>query len=261
MKGIDISHWQGNFDIAAAKKQYGLEFIILKIGGGDGRNNALYKDSRFDQYYQKAKSLGLKVGCYFFGNASSLNQAQREADYWLQLMKGYQFDFPVCYDVESKPMLNAGKDLLTEIVKTVCDKIEKSGYWVGIYSSSSFFNTKMNDKDLAKYTHWVAHWNTKTAPKLKSGNATQIWQTKVDKMFGIDVDYDEAFIDFSPIIKKKGLNGYKTAVKKSAEAIAKEVLAGLWGNGVRRKQAITEAGYNYNEIQSIVNKMVKEGKK
>lgn len=48
-----------------------------------------------------------------------------------------------------------------------------------------------------------------------------------------------------------------TPTKKSNEEIAKEVLAGKWGNGAERKQRLTEAGYVYNAIQTIVNGGVK----
>ena len=43
-------------------------------------------------------------------------------------------------------------------------------------------------------------------------------------------------------------------VKKSVEEIATEVIAGKWGNGTTRKQKLTEAGYDYTEVQSLVNK-------
>ena len=45
--------------------------------------------------------------------------------------------------------------------------------------------------------------------------------------------------------------------KKSNEDIAKEVIAGKWGNGLERKQRLTAAGYDYDKIQAIVNKLVK----
>ena len=48
-----------------------------------------------------------------------------------------------------------------------------------------------------------------------------------------------------------------TAVKKSDEEIAKEVVAGKWGNGNARKTALTKAGYDYKVIQSLVNKLLK----
>lgn len=38
--------------------------------------------------------------------------------------------------------------------------------------------------------------------------------------------------------------------------IAKEVLEGKWGNGADRKQRITEAGYNYEDVQGIVNALL-----
>lgn len=44
---------------------------------------------------------------------------------------------------------------------------------------------------------------------------------------------------------------------KSNEEVAKEVLAGQWGNGAERKRRLTQAGYDYKVIQSIVNKLVR----
>lgn len=44
--------------------------------------------------------------------------------------------------------------------------------------------------------------------------------------------------------------------KTSIEAIAKDVLAGKWGTGVDRKNNLEAAGYNYNEVQSEVNRML-----
>ena len=44
--------------------------------------------------------------------------------------------------------------------------------------------------------------------------------------------------------------------KKSINEIAQEVIAGKWGNGTIRKKAIEDAGYNYNEVQKIVNQII-----
>lgn len=40
---------------------------------------------------------------------------------------------------------------------------------------------------------------------------------------------------------------------KDITTVAKEVLAGKWGNGDVRKNKLTAAGYNYNEVQKAVN--------
>ena len=42
----------------------------------------------------------------------------------------------------------------------------------------------------------------------------------------------------------------------SLDEIAKEVIAGKWGNGDTRKQRLTEAGYNFSEVQTRVNEML-----
>jgi len=40
---------------------------------------------------------------------------------------------------------------------------------------------------------------------------------------------------------------------KSADDVANEVIAGQWGNGEDRKNALSNAGYDYSEIQALVN--------
>ena len=55
----------------------------------------------------------------------------------------------------------------------------------------------------------------------------------------------------------KPVNG-GVAVTKTNEEIAKEVLAGKWGNGAERKNKLTKAGYNYATIQAIVNELVRK---
>ncbi len=48
-----------------------------------------------------------------------------------------------------------------------------------------------------------------------------------------------------------------TAAKKSVTTIAKEVIAGKWGNGANRKKLLENAGYNYKEVQAKVNSLLK----
>lgn len=68
-------------------------------------------------------------------------------------------------------------------------------------------------------------------------------------------------------LAKEILNCFKISVKqsckgvatpkKSNEEIAKEVIAGKWGNGAERKNRLTAAGYDYNAVQSMVNKLLR----
>ena len=45
--------------------------------------------------------------------------------------------------------------------------------------------------------------------------------------------------------------------QKSVTELAKEVIAGKWGNGTERKQRLTLAGYDYKKIQAEVNRLSK----
>ena len=59
------------------------------------------------------------------------------------------------------------------------------------------------------------------------------------------------------IVTSYNLTSYDNKISKSLEEIAKEVIAGKWGNGNERKLALTKAGYDYSTIQSLVNKLLK----
>ena len=44
---------------------------------------------------------------------------------------------------------------------------------------------------------------------------------------------------------------------QSVDEVAREVIQGKWGNGAERKKRLTEAGYDYNEVQKRVNALMK----
>ena len=43
---------------------------------------------------------------------------------------------------------------------------------------------------------------------------------------------------------------------KSVTEVAQEVIAGKWGNGTDRKNRLTQAGYNYAEVQAKINELL-----
>ena len=48
-----------------------------------------------------------------------------------------------------------------------------------------------------------------------------------------------------------------TTKKKSVETIAREVIAGKWGNGAERRKKLEAAGYNYSDVQKWVNALLR----
>ena len=45
-------------------------------------------------------------------------------------------------------------------------------------------------------------------------------------------------------------------VSKTVTEVVQEVIKGLWGNGEERKQRLTAAGYNYEEVRAEVNRLL-----
>lgn len=261
--GIDISKWQGNFDFKKALKE-GVSFAVIKGGGND---DGLYTDPMFEQNYSSAKAVGLPVGVYWFSKALSCEEAVTEADYLINnILKNKQFELPIYIDVEHKEMLDLGKDQLTKTVDKFCSYLEQKGYFVGIYSSVYSFSKHMDDEVLKKYTHWVAQWakectynNTDVLGMWQFGGETNLIRNNY--IAGNICDQNYMYIDFPQIIKEKKLNGFSSAPsiidpkKKTDEEIANEVIDGKWGNGAERKNKIKESGYDYETVQSIVNRI------
>lgn len=213
--GIDISAWQRNFDITKARQDYGVEFVIIKAGGGDA---GLYTDKYFKRNYSLCEQLGMPKGCYFFSKAMTMDVAKKEVEYFLNIIKGKKFDYPIFVDYEDK-ILTLSKRALTNIAKYQLKALQDAGYWVGIYTSESHFNDHFYDDELKCYSHWVANYSAEEPPKLKY-SATQMWQCCGSKsaavnpiMLGEPIDQNYCYIDYPARIKAKGLNGYvKTTV-------------------------------------------------
>ena len=229
--GIDISRWQGDFDFQKAVAE-GVRFAVIKGGGGD---DGLYVDSKFSCNYTNAKKHNIPVGVYWFSRALTTQQAKEEADYLYEhILRGKQFELPIYIDVENKTQLGVGKRLLTDIIKTWCDRLEKKGFWVGIYSSQSYFDQYMFDAELTKYAHWVACW----APSCSYPNKEcfGMWQfggetnyIRSNRIAGQVCDQDYMLFDYPTAIKNAGLNGFNkqtvTATKNLPKPYSVKVTA------------------------------------
>jgi hypothetical protein len=56
------------------------------------------------------------------------------------------------------------------------------------------------------------------------------------------------------------LKGYVEYVNNSdIEQVAREVIDGKWGNGADRKRRLLGAGYDYAQVQTLVNKLITGG--
>ena len=266
--GIDLSKWQKgfNFDKALAE---GVEFVILRGA------YATSKDSCFETFYKQCKDKNIPVGAYHYSMARNTAEAKAEAEFMLNVLKGKQFEYPIYLDVEDKVQKALGKDTLTAIIQTYCDTLEKSGYYVGIYSTYLFLRDYTNIDSLDRYDKWIAQWSIKcTSPKpygmWQFGGETNNLRSNI--VAGVVCDQDYCYKDYPLIMRNNGLNGFKkhtpsntdvTEVKpvKSVTELAQEVIDGLWGNGEDRKARLTDAGYDYKAVQAEVNRLLQPKKK
>ncbi len=270
--GIDISKWQGNFDFTSAVNE-GVRFAVIKGGGGD---DGLYKDAMFERNYIAAKEKGIPVGCYWFSCATTLSEAEREAEYFYSvILDGKQFELPVYIDVEHGDMLSLGRRALTDIVNKWCSYLEDRGYYVGIYSTSYAFSRYMFDNELKRYTHWVAEWAESCSYPDKS--VLGLWQfggetnlIRTNKVANVVCDQNYMYVDFAKAIKSLGLNGFSIEAfnpdstppaQKTVQQLANEVISGKWGVGLDRKNQLTDAGYDYNAVQTEVDRILGVGDK
>lgn len=234
-KGIDVSKHQGTIDWAKLKNK--IDFAMLRAGYGKLETQI---DPRFKNNYNGAKKNNIPVGVYWYSYAKSEAEAVKEAEACLKIIKGKQFEYPIFFDIEEASTLILGKSKVTKIVKAFCEKVEKAGYWVGIYSSKSALEDYIEEETRKRYSVWVAHVNVK---KTTYSGAYAMWQYSWSGSFdGIkgDVDMDYCYTDFSTQIKKKGLNGFEkatgtvsatakkttTATTKTATATATKLTAG-----------------------------------
>ena len=197
--GIDISNYQRGINLSKAKAE-GVQFVILKAGGADGgKKSPYYKDKSFENHYASAKINGIPVGSYYFGHAFSTSDAVKEANHFIEYLRGKDI-LHVWYDVEGD-MLSQSKQALTEIIKTFCDTVIKAGYVCGIYTSQSHFNSKFYDSQLLVYPHWVACYS-KSKPTLKSGALIEMWQfggslnfIRSNQIAGMTCDQNYCYLD------------------------------------------------------------------
>lgn len=255
MNGIDISAWQGDAGIDLAKVPY--DFCIVKATEGIDYKNR-YFAAHCDAVLKKKKLLG----AYHYANGSD---PQKEADHFLAYVKKYIGKAVLVLDWEAKNNHLFGvKDLewclqwcsyvqkktgikpLIYIQKSAMDAVKKAGYglWVAQYPGYVETGYQEHPWNEGKYNCLIRQY---TSVGMLSG-------------YSGSLDLNKAYISaasWNKLAGKAKKTSASTTVKKSVNTLAKEVLAGKWGNGADRKSRLAKAGYDYAKVQAAVNKLVK----
>ena len=257
LKGIDISKWQAGINLS----KIDTDFVICKATEGVG-----YTDKNCDGFYQQAKSLGKKLGVYHFARPDLRNTAIAEADWFVRETKGYHKEAMLILDWESGDLGNV------TWAKQWLDRVyEKTGVKPVIYMSASVMSSAdWSSVANADYGLWVANYgsNNGTAQEsvfnrypLKYWSFYALWQyTSKGRLNGYNGNLDLNFFTGDKTAWDKYAGGSPSTststpkpTEKSIDELAQEVIAGKYGNGDARKQAL---GSRYEEVQARVNEIL-----
>ena len=170
--GVDVSKYQKNVDWKKVKAA-GIDFAFIRAGYSGLATGSLTKDPYFDQNMKNAKAAGIKVGVYYYSQATTAKEARSEANYLLGLIKDYTLDYPVVFDAEEGSYKSNGqtvpgklkaavqainndknktkaqktkaiKKLYNNAATAFCDVVRSAGYTPMIYGSISHLRDKMD---------------------------------------------------------------------------------------------------------------------
>lgn len=174
-QGIDVSYHNGTLDWSTIKTA-GVDFAILRAAyRGYGTEGTLVRDAKFAEYMQGAMSQGIPVGAYIYSQAITTAEAVQEANYILNIVRGYSLDLPIVFDYEfagvktgrldsawSSGKLNKSK--MTDIALAFCDTIKNAGYDAMVYANKTFLSKNLDHEVIenAGYDVWLAHYTTNT---------------------------------------------------------------------------------------------------
>ena len=249
-KGIDVSHFQGNIDWNKVKGN--IDFAILRLGW-IGNNNNHTLDTKFETYYNACKSTGIPIGIYVYNYCNSEDTVKSGVEWTVNQLKDKGIDLPIYIDMEDRSIENLGKDKLTSICIAFNTVIENAGYWAGVYANLNWYTNYLNkDTIKARYTTWVAHYGISQDRYV--GQYDMLQYSDTGKISGIsgNVDMDIMYRDLINEIKESNTG----TDRKTVEELAREVIAGKWGNGEERKIKLTNAGYDYSAVQAKVNEIL-----
>lgn len=161
--GIDVSQFQAKVDWTAVA-QSGISFVIARVGGRGYTEGGIYADSMFASHADGAAAAGLQVGAYFYSQAITVQEAQEEAYFVLEQLRGHAITGPVVFDWET-----VGKSIartyglstatLCDCANAFCEIIAAAGYQPMIYFSNYDGYVKYDLSRIVQYPFWYANYN------------------------------------------------------------------------------------------------------
>ncbi len=197
--GIDVSAMQGEIDWKKVKDA-GVDFAMIRVGARGYQSGTVSVDNRFAQNIEGAISQGIKVGVYFYSQATTSAEAIEEANFVVGAINHYPISYPIVYDTERVENDAARTDNLTNAQRTqfaldFCNTVKNWGYKPMIYAQKEWL-LKRHDLELL---NGIDIWYAEVADKPDYPYQFVMWQySQTGKIDGIngDVDLNIGFVDY-----------------------------------------------------------------
>lgn len=189
--GVDVSEFQGDIDWTQVK-QAGIDFAFIRIGYRTYGDGIVTYDNAFQRNIEGAQAAGIKVGAYFFSQATTVEEAVDEADAVIDALAPYDITYPVVYDWElvyhdSARTDDVSVEALADCCVAFCERVKDSGYTPMIYQNTGTAMHKLDLPRVKDYDFWLAEY----AEKPSFYYDFKIWQySNTGRIPGIEGDVD-----------------------------------------------------------------------
>lgn len=154
-RGIDVSYWQGKIDWDAVAPQ--IDFAILRCGYGS--NVEEQDDGAWHRNALACERLGIPYGVYLYSYATSEELAKSEAEHVLRLLEGHSPTLPIYLDLEDMgTTAHLSDEQILRQTEIFCQTIAGAGYTPGVYSSYSWWTTRLTAPEYDSWERWIAAW-------------------------------------------------------------------------------------------------------
>ena len=160
--GIDVSAHQGEIDWQQVADA-GIRFAMIRVGYRGYETGVLKVDDYARENLTRAAEAGLELGVYFFSQAITPEEAVREANFVLAVLKDTPLELGVAFDWEyvNETARTAGMDsrTLTECAVAFCETIRAAGYEPMIYFNRHVGQELLILEELTDYPWWLAMYD------------------------------------------------------------------------------------------------------
>lgn len=163
-KIIDVSHHNGNINWAQVAPN--INGAIIRMGYRGSSKGIIVPDRQFYYNTNEAHKYNIPISFYFFPTSISVLEAEEEADWIYNHVKGEILSFPLFLDSEKSTSNGTGRsdrlsaELRTELLNVIIMRLANYGIEAGVYASKSWFQNNLIDSKL-KCPRWVAQYNSK----------------------------------------------------------------------------------------------------